>query len=130
MTLGNYFRTYYVHSTIAATNPGKRISAFDFSYRIPGLRNWLTVYSDSLVVDEISPIGSTRPTVNPGIYMPRIPKMPKLELRIEALELRIRRNFRRDSFILISAGFVTGTQIMEIITIKFPLFVYPSRNRR
>jgi hypothetical protein len=36
-------------------------------------------------VDEISPIGSTRPTVNPGIYMPRIPKMPKLELRIEAL---------------------------------------------
>ena len=85
VTLGNYFRTYYVHSTIAATNPGKRISAFDFSYRIPGLRNWLTVYSDSLVVDEISPIGSTRPTVNPGIYMPRIPKMPKLELRIEAL---------------------------------------------
>lgn len=85
VTLGNYLRTYYVHSTLAATNPGKRISAFDFSYRIPGLRNWLTVYSDSLVVDEISPIGSTRPTVNPGIYMPRIPRIPKLELRMEAL---------------------------------------------
>ncbi|MGH9528949.1 MAG: capsule assembly Wzi family protein, partial [Terriglobales bacterium] len=85
VTISNYLRTYYIHSTTAINNPGKRISAFDFSYRIPGLRNWLTVYNDSLVVDEISPIGSTRPTVNPGIYMPRIPKIPKLELRLEAL---------------------------------------------
>ncbi|MGH9512044.1 MAG: capsule assembly Wzi family protein [Terriglobales bacterium] len=85
VTLRNYFRTYYVHSTVAATNPGKRISAFDFTYRVPGLRNWLTFYMDSLVVDEISPIGSSRPTVNPGIYLPQIPKIPKMEFRIEAL---------------------------------------------
>jgi hypothetical protein len=85
VTFHNYFRTYFVHSTTAANNPGKRISGFDFSYRIPGLRNWLTVYNDSLVVDEISPIGSTRPTINPGIYMPQVPKIPKLEFRLEGL---------------------------------------------
>ena len=68
-----------------ANNPGKRISAADFTYRVPGLRNWLTVYMDSLVVDEISPIGSTRANVNPGIYMPQIPKVPKLEFRAEGI---------------------------------------------
>ncbi len=85
VTFENFFRTYYIHSPNAATNPGKRISAADFTYRVPGLRNWLTFYMDSLVVDEISPIGSTRASVNPGIYMPQFPKIPKLELRAEGL---------------------------------------------
>jgi len=85
VTFGNFFRTYYVHSPNSATNPGKRISTADFTYRVPGLRNWLTFYLDSLVVDEISPIGSTRANVNPGIYMPKFPKIPKLELRAEGI---------------------------------------------
>jgi len=85
VTFGNFFRTYYVHSPNAANNPGKRISAADFTYRVPGLRNWLTFYMDSLVVDEVSPIGSTRANVNPGIYMPQFPKIPKLELRAEGI---------------------------------------------
>jgi len=85
VTFGNFFRTYYIHSPSAVNNPGKRISAADFTYRVPGLRNWLTFYMDSLVVDEISPIGSTRANINPGIYMPRIPKVPKLEMRAEGI---------------------------------------------
>jgi hypothetical protein len=40
---------------------------------------------DSLVVDEISPIGSSRASVNPGIYMPQIPKILKMEFRAEGL---------------------------------------------
>jgi Capsule assembly protein Wzi/PAP2 superfamily len=87
VTFANFFRTFYVHSSNAANNPGKRISEADFSYRIPGLRNWLTVYLDSLVTDEFSPIGSTRANVNPGIFMPRIPKIPKLELRAEGFNV-------------------------------------------
>lgn len=81
-TWSNFLRTYYVHSLNAANNPGKRTSQFDVSYRI---RNAATVYVDSLVVDEISPIGSTRPTLNPGIYFPRLPKLPHTELRVEGL---------------------------------------------
>lgn len=85
VTFRNFLRTYYVHSPTAANNPGKRISQADLTYRVPGLRNWLTFYMDSLVVDEVSPIGSTRANVNPGIYMPRIPKIPKLEFRAEGI---------------------------------------------
>jgi len=85
VTFGNFFRTYYVHSPSPANNPGKRISAADFTYHVPHLRNWLTFYMDSLVVDEVSPIGSTRANVNPGIYMPQFPKVPKLQLRAEGI---------------------------------------------
>jgi membrane-associated phospholipid phosphatase len=84
-TWHNFLRTFFSH-TSGTNNPGKRLSSFDFSYRVPGLRKWLTVYNDSLVVDEFSPIGSTRPTLNPGIYMPQIPKLPKMELRAEVLK--------------------------------------------
>src|SRR5262249_17463860 len=84
-TWSNFVRAFYAH-TSGTDNPGKRLSQFDFSYRIPGLRNWLTFYLDSLVVDEFSPIGSTRPFLNPGLYMPRVPKVPKLQIRAEGLK--------------------------------------------
>ena len=87
LTWGNYLRAFYVHNQTGPTannaNPGKRISSADFSYRVPRLRNWLTIYADTLVVDEISPIGSSRATVNPGFYMPQLPKLPSMELRAE-----------------------------------------------
>ena len=88
-TWRDFLRTFYVHNqtgpTTASNNPGKRISSADFTYRVPGLRDWLTFYADTLVVDEISPIGSSRATVNPGIYLPKFPKLPQLELRAEGI---------------------------------------------
>lgn len=87
VTFRNFFHTYYVHTSNLAKNPGKRISAADLTYRIPKMRNWLTFYLDSMVWDEISPIGSTRANVNPGIYLPQIPKVPRLELRAEGVNI-------------------------------------------
>jgi membrane-associated phospholipid phosphatase len=66
-------------------NPGVRHGQFDFSYRVPGLRNWLTVYSDSLVHDDISPIDAPRrAAIEPGFYLSHFPKLAKLDLRVEA----------------------------------------------
>jgi hypothetical protein len=84
-TFENFFKTFYSHTsgnTIGGNNPGKRIASADISYRV---KNWLTIYLDSLVVDEFSPVGSARALVNPGIYLPRIPKIPKLEFRAEGV---------------------------------------------
>jgi hypothetical protein len=85
-TWKNFLRTYYAHSSNTANNPGKRFSGFDFTYRIPGVRNWLSFYMDSMVVDEVSPIGSTRPNLNPGVYLPQVPKFHRLEFRAEGLK--------------------------------------------
>ena len=88
-TFDNFIRTFFVHtqntSTTTGNNPAKRATNADFNYRVPGIRDWLTVYADALTVDEISPIGSTRATVNPGVYIPRFPKIHKLEFRAEGL---------------------------------------------
>ena len=85
-TWSEFFRSYYSHKVSIAENPAKRFSGFDISYRVPGLRKWLTVYNDSLVGDEISPIGSNRPMLSPGLYFPQVPKIPKLELRFEGVK--------------------------------------------
>lgn len=81
----NFARTFYSHRVGVGRNPAKRLSQFDFSYRIPGLRNWLQIYCDSMVIDEYSPIGSNRPAINPGIYLPRLPWVKNLDLRMEGV---------------------------------------------
>jgi len=69
-----------------ATDPGKRTGGFDFSYRVPFVRNWMTLYADSLATDDPSPLASPRRAgISPGIYFPRIPGVPKLDLRVEAV---------------------------------------------
>jgi hypothetical protein len=67
-------------------DPGARFGAFDFSYRLPFLRNWLTLYSDSEVHDDISPADAPRrASWRPGIYLSHVPGLPKLDLRVEAV---------------------------------------------
>ena len=68
-------------------DPGSRHGGFDFTYRIPKLRDWLTLYGDGYTNDEISPWVKlwTKAAVVSGIYMPRIPKVPKLDFRAEGL---------------------------------------------
>ena len=66
------------------TDPGARFGAFDFSWRLPYVRNWLTLYSDSEVHDDISPIDAPRrAAVRPGIYLSHVPGIPKLDMRVE-----------------------------------------------
>jgi hypothetical protein len=91
LTFGTFWNslTSTVSSTSAGASlrdsPGVRHGQFDFSYRVPGLRNWLTIYSDSLVHDDVSPIDAPRrAAIEPGFYLSHFPKLPKLDLRVEA----------------------------------------------
>jgi membrane-associated phospholipid phosphatase len=93
VTFGTFFHTYYVHTTNLALNPGKRASAANVSYRVPGLRDWITLYLDAMTWDEVSPLGSTRANVNPGMFMPKLPKLPKLQLRAEGVNISRTKEF-------------------------------------
>ena len=67
-------------------DPGARFGAFDFSYRLPLVRNWLTLYADSEVHDDVSPIDAPRrASWRPGLYLSHVPGIPKLDLRAEAV---------------------------------------------
>ncbi|HWZ42672.1 MAG TPA: capsule assembly Wzi family protein [Candidatus Saccharimonadales bacterium] len=71
-------------AAVAGLDPGDRNSYFNWSYRVPGLRKWLTVYEDSFSEDEISPIGYPRRSAHDaGLYVPRLPKLHQLDFRFE-----------------------------------------------
>jgi membrane-associated phospholipid phosphatase len=70
----------------SSTFPGDRRGEFDFTYRIPKLRHGLTWYADAFTEDEVNPwIAWDKATLTSGLYMPRIPKIPKLDLRVEGV---------------------------------------------
>ncbi|MGA9583769.1 MAG: capsule assembly Wzi family protein [Terracidiphilus sp.] len=92
ITLHTFLRSFF--STSAPTpavknspaDPGARFSAFDFTYRLPFLRNWLTLYTDSEVHDDISAIDAPRrAALRPGLYLSHVPGLPKLDVRAEAV---------------------------------------------
>ena len=74
-----------VNGKNSVKDPGARFGAFDFSYRLPFVRNWLTLYSDGEVHDDISPIDAPRRAAwRPGLYLTHVPGLPKLDVRAEA----------------------------------------------
>jgi hypothetical protein len=85
--LHSFFSFYSPNGTAkyGPDDPGARFGAFDFSYRLPFLRNWLTLYSDSEVHDDVSPIDAPRRAAyRPGIYLSHVPGIPRLDMRVEA----------------------------------------------
>lgn len=88
-TWHNFLRSLFsTGNTVAGApnKPGKRASGLDFSYRLPGLRNWLTFYGDGLVWDEFSPIAyADRSVWRAGLYLSQFPKLQKLDLRVEGV---------------------------------------------
>jgi len=68
----------------AANKPGSRRSGLDFSYRI---KHGLTFYADGMTEhDTISPIvGPDVAAWLGGIYLPRLPKIPKMDFRAEGV---------------------------------------------
>jgi Capsule assembly protein Wzi/PAP2 superfamily len=88
LTLHSFLRSVFSTGNTLAGNPkkpGARRSGIDFSYRIPGLRDRMTLYAEGLAEhDEISPIiGPDVAAWLAGIYVPRLPKIPKLDFRVE-----------------------------------------------
>jgi hypothetical protein len=74
--------TFGVHVDGDVLGDGR--TSADFSYRIPGLRNWLTFYAETFSEDEPSPIPYMRRNASQGgLYLVKVPGVPKLDLRLE-----------------------------------------------
>jgi hypothetical protein len=90
ITLHTFLRSFFSFQNVtpavknSAEDPGARFGTFDFSYRLPFLRRWVTLYTDSLVHDDVSPISAPRRSgVHPGLYLARFPGLERLDLRVE-----------------------------------------------
>lgn len=100
LTFGAVFNSFFsVQSSDtypAGRNPGKRTIGGDLSFTLPPLRNWFTVYFNGLLPEanntpnNVDSSGSPfhifpRLALRNGIYLPRVPKLPKLDFRVEAV---------------------------------------------
>jgi hypothetical protein len=91
VTLHTFLKSFFSLSAPQANvkytraDPGARFGSFDFSYRLPFVRNWLTLYADGEVHDDVSPIDAPRRAAwRPGLDLSHVPGLPKLEIRAEA----------------------------------------------
>jgi hypothetical protein len=85
--LKSFFSTYSPAVSVknGPDDPGARFGAFDFSYRLPFVRKWLTLYSDSEIHDDVSPTDAPRrASWRPGLYLSHMPGAPRLDVRIES----------------------------------------------
>ncbi len=92
ITLHTFLQSFFSFQNVTAAvknstkDPGARFGQFDFAYRLPFVRRWLTLYSDSEVHDDVSPIDAPRrAAIRPGIYLSHVPGIPKLDARLEAV---------------------------------------------
>jgi hypothetical protein len=90
LTVRSLFQSFFSTSSTGSTafgsanDPGDRRSGFDFRWRVPGLRRYLTIYSDSLADDEPNPLDSPRRSAwGPGLYITQLPRLRNLDLRFE-----------------------------------------------
>jgi len=71
---------------LSRDDPGARFSDFSFSYRLPFVRNYLTLYADSETHDDVFPISAPRRAAyRPGIYLSQFPDAHHLDLRVEGV---------------------------------------------
>jgi hypothetical protein len=90
LTTRSILRSFFSTSSTGGTgfgapnDPGDRRSGFDFLWRVPGLRRFVTIYSDSLADDEPNPLDSPRRSAwAPGIYFTQLPRLRRMDLRFE-----------------------------------------------
>lgn len=91
VNLHTFLKSFFSTTSPAAAvkngpgDPRARFGAFDFSYRLHLVRNLLTLYADSEVHDDVSPVDAPRrAALRPGIYLSHVPGIPKLDIRVEA----------------------------------------------
>jgi len=90
ITLHTFLKSFFSFQNVSAAekfsrnDPGARFGSFDFNYRLPFVRNWLSLYSDSEAHDDVNPISAPRRAgVRPGIYLSHFPVLTHLDLRVE-----------------------------------------------
>jgi Capsule assembly protein Wzi len=92
ITVHSFLKSFFSVQNVSAeekfsrNDPGARFSTFDFTYRLPFVRKWLTLYADSEAHDDVNPISAPRRAgIRSGLFLTQFPGAPKLDLRVEGV---------------------------------------------
>jgi hypothetical protein len=92
ITIHSFLKSFFSLSGVTAeekfsrNDPGARFGSADFSWRLPFVRKYLTLYADGEVHDDLSPISAPRrASWLSGLYLSHVPGLPHLDARVEAV---------------------------------------------
>jgi hypothetical protein len=92
LNLKTFIHTFSILGNGQAVDPGKRTTEFNFSYHIPGLRKWLVLYSEAFAYNNpLEGVFLQRFAMDPGIYLPQLPGLRKMDLRVEGVNTNLPR---------------------------------------
>lgn len=119
VTLGTFLRSFFSATGVppavkfSRDDPGARFSTFDFTWRTPWQNHLLTVYTDSLVHDNVFPVSNPgRAGLRPGVYISRLPRLSHVDLRVEGASTDPQDpNSRRGEFLYYEAAQKQGYTI-------------------
>jgi membrane-associated phospholipid phosphatase len=85
LTANTLFRSLFGRVDPARNSvPGDSRTAIDWTWRLPGLHNWATFYGELEDDDDLIPLQNlSKSVLRPGIYLPRLPFLPKWDLHFE-----------------------------------------------
>jgi hypothetical protein len=86
LNLRTFFHSFSIFGNGQTIDPGKRVTEFNLYYHVPWLRKTLVVYTEGMAWDD--PVeGSffSRFAMDPGFYLTHVPKVKKLDLRVEGV---------------------------------------------
>ena len=87
LTTGNLVRGFFgVVNPQLNSVPGDNESEMDWTFYVPKVRNYIVLYGDAYAEDDILPIENPpRNPWHPGIYITRIPGIPRLDFHMEGV---------------------------------------------
>jgi len=108
LTPSTFFKSFFgLH--VHGDSLGDGRSGADFSYRIPKLRNWLTLYGEAMNEDNPSPIPYMRHSIfQGGLYLAKVPKIPKVDLRLEGGSTSSPDPYYQPGFFYTNSQYVNG----------------------
>lgn len=89
LTLGTFLHTFSTNGNAQAVDPGKRTTEFNLTYHLPGARD-VVIYTELYAYD--NPLSGRPQSVfatDPGIYIPRLPWLTRLDLRMEGVDTNL-----------------------------------------
>lgn len=91
ITLHTFLHSFFSFQNVSSAeknstdDPGYRLGTFDVTYRVPHLRDWVTIYTDSVAHDSVNPSSNpNRSGWRPGFYLAHFPGLEQLDFRAEA----------------------------------------------
>lgn len=85
LTTGRFLNSFFGRVDSSTNSvPGDSRTSIDWTWRLPGMHDWVTFYGELENDDDLIPFQNlTKSVVRPGIYLPHLPFLPKWELHFE-----------------------------------------------